>query len=136
MPIKMLARTDRDRHAAQYDFMHLASPEQRAEMVAYCEREAHEGIVGAEVLSIGVSSSFVLIDWSTGVQVWLGHSYLTGAAVYYVGRPAHQRNSGVRSIDYYYRLDDALLAADQIAKVEGPKMARRHAAALKMNGSN
>lgn len=134
MPIKMFLHRDAERHAAQLGW-DWATDAQRAEMLAYAEREAHEGPIGAEIFHIGVNSCFNIIDWRSGVQVYLGADYLGGGVKFWVGIPAHARNSGVRAFDSAKTLAEALEIADGALDAARLKMDRAHARALKMNAA-
>ncbi len=79
-----------------------------------------------------------LIDYASGVQIWTGWSFRDGElheGGFWVGVPARVRNSGVRAIDYRKTLDEAVELAKELHVKAAAKMARLHAAAIKLNAA-
>lgn len=75
-----------------------------------------------------------LIHWQSGVQIWSGWSYRDGelhTGGFWVGVPAHVRNTGVRAIDYRRTLGEAVEYAATLVPDAERKMIRRHTDALR-----
>lgn len=71
-----------------------------------------------------------LIDSASRVQIFQG-----SLGRFYIGVPATVRNSGVKAVSGHATLADAIAAAAPVVAKQAAKMAKLHAAALKMNAA-
>jgi hypothetical protein len=89
-----------------------------------------------ESTTVGVNTTFNVINWATGVQIfdgWSMESLRNKGEWYWVGVPATVRNSGVRAMKGAATLDEAYAIAAELMPAAARRMARSHAAALKQN---
>ena len=75
-----------------------------------------------------------MIDYTTGVQIW--QSWIGADKAFAIGVPASVRNGGVRCVKIVRTIEEAVaFAGGELADKAARRMARLHAAALKINAA-
>lgn len=89
--------------------------------------------------TVGVNTDVNLIDWASRVQIfsgWSMQSLRNGSEWFWVGIPAHVRNTGVRAIRGAATLAEAYAIAAELIPAAERKLNKLHAQAAQLNEEN
>lgn len=120
---------------SKYGYTVAAFVDSREAAEALVEQFTAEVPEGFEQTSLGLNSPYNLINRASRVQVWYGAMF----ARFYVGIPAHPKNSGVKALSTpeaplgFDTLAEAVAYARTLIPAATAKHDRVHAAALRLN---